>query len=167
MTQPREATEDTIDFSRYRVLVAGDFSSDLHRWAGLTELGVKVTLVGVAPEPQRHEIQQLALEELVFVEDAATLPAEVYARWSANDLVVLVGASSDAIEETLRPWMEEDAAASLNPLLPLVRVDDQALDFLDSGEQWAFFLLARTLGLEPKRAREFMEECCGYQNENS
>jgi hypothetical protein len=126
-----------------------------------------VTVLGTAPESQWQEIQQFALEEAVYIEETTELPAEAYARWSSNDLVVLVGSPSDAIEEVLRPWMEEDAAASLNPLLPLVRVDDPALGFLESGEQWAFFLLGRTLGLDPKRAREFMEECCGYQNENS
>lgn len=156
----------TVDFSLYRVLVAGGISPSLKHWAGLTELGVRVSVLGTAAPAVRRTIAGLPLEECLFVETLAELEAQAYARWSATDLVVLVGEHADALERLLLPWMEEAAASSLNPLLPLVRVDDRSLRFLRTGEQWAFFLLGRTLGLGPRRAREFMEECCGYPNQN-
>ena len=152
----------TVDFSKYRVLVAGEFSASLKQCAGLTEFGVRVSIVGIAPDAVRRKLAPLELEECLFVDDEQVLLAEAYARWSSSDLVVLLGAQADALEAMLKPWMEEAAASSLQPLLPLVRLDDPALRYLRTGERWAFFLLGRTLGLGAIRAREFMEECCGY-----
>ncbi|MCU0228896.1 MAG: hypothetical protein MUF01_14780 [Bryobacterales bacterium] len=154
------------DFSRYRVLIAGEFSASVKHWAGLTELGVRVNLLGMASPAVRRKLSQLILEETLFVETIPALCEQAYARWTGFDLVVLVGACADAIEDHLRPWMEEAAASSLQPVLPLLRVDDAALKFLRTGEQWAFFVLGRTLGLGPRRAREFMEECCGHQKQD-
>lgn len=167
MNSGHQEREGSVDFTRYRVLVAGEFGARMRQWAGLTELGPRVTVVGMAAPARREKILALALEDALFLDGPETLAAEVYARWPSSDLVVLVGPPAPEIEQVLRPWMEEAAAASMNPLLPLVRVDDPGLRFLRTGEQWAFFLLGRTLGLEPRRAREFMEECCGYQKENS
>ncbi len=156
-----------VDFTRYRVLVAGEFSASLKQWAGLTELGVRVTVLGMASEAVRRKLDQLELDERLFVESVTDLQQEAYARWPGYDLVVLIGGFADDLEALLTPWMEEAAASSLQPLLPLVRLDDPALRFLRTGEQWAFFLLGRTLGLGQRRAREFMEECCGYPKQNS
>jgi len=162
----QSANPPAIDFTRYRVLVAGEFSTSFKQWAGLTELGVRVTVVGMAPPSVRHGIQKFPLEECFFFEDQSALAAEAYARWPAADLVILIGGQAAFLEATLLPWMEEAAASSMQPLLPIVRLDDPALRFLRTGEQWAFFLLGRTLGLGVRRAREFMEECCGYPKQN-
>lgn len=164
--EARTTQAQPVDFSRYRVLVAGALSASVKQWAGLTEVGVRVTVLGTATSAVRRRIADLPLEECLFVESLQELEAQAYARWPAHDLVVLVGEHADALERLLLPWLEEAAASSLNPLLPMLRVDDPSLRFLRTGEQWAFFLLGRTLGLGPRRARDFMEECCGYPNQN-
>lgn len=161
-----ESELPVVDFTRYRVLVVGEFSASLKQWAGLTELGVRVTVLGKASPAVQRKLEQLGLEECLLVEEQCRLEEEAYARWTGYDLVVLLGSPSDALEALLLPWMEEAAASSLQPLLPLVRLDDPALRFLRTGEQWAFFLLGRTLGLGIRRARAFMEECCGYPKQN-
>ncbi|MCW5963300.1 MAG: hypothetical protein KIT83_04615 [Bryobacterales bacterium] len=161
-----DADAPAVDFTRYRVLVAGEFSASVKQWAGLTELGVRVTVLGKATPPVQRKMDQLGLEECLFVDDRSRLEEEAYARWTGYDLVVLLGSPANALEALLLPWMEEAAASSLQPLLPLVRLDDPALRFLRTGEQWAFFLLGRTLGLGSRRARAFMEECCGYPKQN-
>jgi|GEM_PF-2170232 len=163
----RTAPEQEIDFSRYRVLVAGSFHGSLRQWAGLTELGPQVTVIGMASEAEQKKIRQLNVQEARFVDGPSELAAEAYPISAGAHLVVLVGDAAEDLAAVLRPWMEEEAAASMQSLLPLVMVDDPALRFLRNGEQWAFFLLGRTLGLPPRKAREFMEECCGYQKQDS
>ncbi len=165
MNPPLESSgaPQAVEFGRYRVLVVGEFSTSLKQWAGLCELGVRVSLLGMASDAARRKLSGLMLEEVLFVDSLPVLQQEAFARWPAYDLVVLLGAHADVIQALLLPWMEEAAASSLQPVLPLLRVDDPALRFLRTGEQWAFFLLGRTLGLGPRRAREFMEECCGHQ----
>jgi hypothetical protein len=164
-TPTQEAAEAHL--SRYRVMVAGEFDSSLKQWAGLTELGVQVSLVGLADEAVQKRLAVYPLAERHYCQSLEELEHEAYRRWPGADLVVLLGEPADSLEELLTPWMSEAAAASLQPHLPLVRVDDPALRFLRTGEQWAFYLLGRALGLGHQRAREYMEECCGHTNKNS
>ena len=139
---------------------------NLFRKPPLDEQPIAVRLVTIAEGEAASREGFDRLDEFVPVAGFPELAHESFRRCSSANVVVVGGAMADEIERVLRPILEEDAAASLNPVLPLVRIDDPTLEDLVSLERWAYFLLGRALGLPPFRAREFMEECFGYQNEN-
>jgi hypothetical protein len=163
---PGEEPVGVIDLSRYRVLVAGDLKKPLKELAALSGMGVTVRAVLQAPAAVRTKLEQLGLDELVMPETDAALEAEAFRRASGVHLVWLVGSKAGMLERTLLPLLQECAAASLDDLLPLVRLDDPALGYLRTGKRWGYYLVGRALGLDAKTARAYMEDCCGYEKQN-
>jgi hypothetical protein len=163
---PGEEPDGVIDLSRYRVLVAGNVEKPLKELVALAGMGVTVRAVLQAPAGVRAKLEQLQLDELVTPETDASLEAEAFRRASGVHLVWLVGSKAGMLERTLLPLLQECAAASLDDLLPLVRLDDPALGYLRTGKRWGYYLVGRALGLDAKTARAYMEDCCGYEKQD-
>ena len=155
-----------IDLSQYRVLLAGSFVGSIKELVALSQHGMKVRGVGQATPGLRKQIEALPLDEAVFVENDDALLEEAYRRASAANLVVLAGDRADILEEALLPLLQECVAFSMDDQMPLIRLDDPSLRYLRTARRWGYYLVGRALGLPPQTARNYMEDCCGYEKQN-
>ena len=166
MSAQPESAPAPMDLSQFRVLFAGNFAGGIKELAALAGTGVTVRVVAQATEAAKKRIAALPLDEAVFVESSDELLTEAFRRASAANLVVLAGEKADMLERTLLPLLQECAVASLDDLLPPERLDNPKLRSLRTAQHWGYYLAGRALGLPPETAREYMKDCCGYENQN-